>query len=219
MTRSTSKTLRASILMTLAPLALLAACGDDEATTDAKAECPEVVIVERPALPMHNEPQEEARRAVPKPAASAQVDKTPAPSIKLPPIDAPVHEPEPMEEDALHSSLEVVESVMATHVAARAPGGVSEAFSTDAGVLWAWVKIKNRAAPSRVTMVWRHEGKVRSKIDLQVGISSGWRTWSRKSIGKKDAGQWTVDVVAPDGTRLDRMRFEVEAPRELGMKM
>ena len=75
----------------------------------------------------------------------------------------------------------------------------------------AWGKVKNEEAPSQVTMVWRHEGKVRSRVTLDVGISSGWRTWSRKTIKAKDAGQWVVDVMAPDGTRLERVKFSVSA--------
>jgi hypothetical protein len=100
---------------------------------------------------------------------------------------------------------------VARSVKKRLPRDISKTFGADSGVLWAWVKVKNRAAPSKVTMVWRREGKVRSTVTLDVGVSSGWRTWSRKSIGPSDTGPWTVDVLTPDGKSIHRMKFQVEA--------
>lgn len=113
------------------------------------------------------------------------------------------------QEDALHSELEIVDDAVATGVVKREPVGVSAHFGDDEGMLWAWVQVRNLKAPSQVTMVWRHEGKVRSRVTLDVGVSPRWRTWSRKSVGAKDHGEWTVEVLSPAGETLRTLTFEV----------
>ena len=113
------------------------------------------------------------------------------------------------EREALHSELEIVDDAIATGVVKREPVGVSAHFGDDAGVLWAWVQVRNLKAPSQVTMVWRHEGEVRSRVTLDVGVSPRWRTWSRKSVGAKDHGEWTVEVLSPDGETLRTLKFEL----------
>lgn len=59
---------------------------------------------------------------------------------------------------------------------------------------------------------WRHNGSV-EKIgaEIQGGSKTGYRTWSRKQKFPIDAvGEWTVDVLTPQGQLLKRMHFRVE---------
>jgi len=109
-------------------------------------------------------------------------------------------------EDA-HSDLEVLSSTAAQNVVKRAPQGQATDFAE--GAVWAWVRVKNPGDASRVRMIWKHEGEVRSRVDLKVGTSGGWRTWSRKTMATADSGDWTVEVHAPDGELLDSIEFTV----------
>lgn len=63
-----------------------------------------------------------------------------------------------------------------------------------------------------VIFEWRH-GKLRERITAEIyGASkSGWRTWSRKQKFPDDAtGDWTVDVLTPEGQLIKRLSFQVD---------
>jgi len=120
-------------------------------------------------------------------------------------------QPKPGQLDSheVDGELGVVASAMALGVEKRVPLGVGSKFSADAEKIWAFIKVKNKNAPTKLRMVWKRHGKQRMAVDLRVGKSSGWRTWSYKRIAKQDAGKWTVDVLTQDGKTLHSMDFEV----------
>ena len=72
-----------------------------------------------------------------------------------------------------------------------------------------WDRIKNPGDKSQIRMFWKHDGRIKSRVDLDVGTSPGWRTWSRKTMTASDAGDWTVEVRTWDGRLLDTVEFEV----------
>ena len=110
----------------------------------------------------------------------------------------------------VEGKLGVIASAMALGVDKRTPLGVGSKFSTDSEKIWAFIKVKNKTAPTKLRMVWKRQGKQRMAIDLRVGKSSGWRTWSYKRIGKRDAGKWTVEVFTQEGEKIHTMAFEVQ---------
>ena len=112
-------------------------------------------------------------------------------------------------DDASTHRVSLVDKMTGTGVTARLLEGASERFSSSVGKVWAWVKVRNLGEPTQIKMVWRHEGKKKASVDLDVGKSSRWRTWSRKRVGAQSIGQWTVDVLGPDGELLDSMHFEI----------
>ena len=109
------------------------------------------------------------------------------------------------------SSLNLVELVVARNVTDREPEGAAERFPADAGTLWAFARISNAATPTPVSMVWKREGKERARLTVTVGKSRRWRTWTRKRVLPRDAGHWTVELVAADGRVLGTTSFELAA--------
>jgi hypothetical protein len=99
---------------------------------------------------------------------------------------------------------------MAVGVEKRTPLGVASEFTTDAEKVWAFIKVKNTNEPTKIRMVWKKDGKARMDVKLRVGKSKGWRTWSYRTIRKRDVGQWTVDVLTLEGDKLHTMKFEVK---------
>ncbi len=140
--------------------------------------------------------------AAPEPAPAA----SPAPAAEVPRVTA--RRPVLARSDG---ELAIVEGVFATGVEDRLPTGVASHFGQDVGKVWAWVRVKNSGAPTQIQMVWKHDGKVRSRMTLDVGTSSGWRTWSRKAIKARDVGRWTVEIQGPAGEVLDVMTFDISA--------
>ncbi len=107
------------------------------------------------------------------------------------------------------ADLAVLESALSTGVSDRVPTGVASSFGTDTDRVWAWVKVRNRQAPTTITMIWRKGETVRSRVTLDVGTSGRWRTWSRRRVGTRDIGAWSVEILDADGTLLDTLSFEV----------
>lgn len=72
--------------------------------------------------------------------------------------------------------------------------------------VYAWTRVTG-AAGTKVTHVWKRDGKEVWKAYLRIG-SKRWATNSRRKMTK--AGSWTVDVVAEDGTALASVSFTVQ---------
>lgn len=111
------------------------------------------------------------------------------------------------------SDLAVLKLSIAEDVKDRQPKNAGRSFERTDRPLWAWAQLRNEGPPTQITMVWKRGKKVRSKVELSVGSSSGWRTWSKKTLGPKDAGNWSVEVLDAAGQRLARKTFVV---RETG---
>jgi len=57
-----------------------------------------------------------------------------------------------------------------------------------------------------VEHVWRRDGVEVAHHYAPVGDEHGWQTWSRHRV---EAGDYTVDVMTPDGRRLAAKSFTV----------
>ena len=219
-----TRTLRRNVLMGIIGLTM-SACGltddvsdppsDPSPLTKTTTEVPDVVT--EPSTKMSREVtalKEELERLRDKLAVAENIAP---PTLQSTPKSQPSHgsaestgpKPGKLTTYKVKGDLGVVGSAMALGVDKRVPLGVSNSFSTDAGKVWAFIKVKNKTAPTKLRMVWKRDGKERMAIDLRVGKSSGWRTWSYKRMGKRDAGQWTVDVLSPEGETLHTMAFEI----------
>ncbi len=109
-----------------------------------------------------------------------------------------------------HSNLRLDDFAVATNVVKRVPQGVDDTFDVSEGTLWGYVKVRNTQTPTHVTMVWKRNGVLRTRIDVKVGTSPGWRTWSRQRIRpQRDAGRWTLEVFTADGDLLGARTFDV----------
>ncbi len=198
----------------VALVALLGACGDAKPTPAAR--CVEVINADAPATPVAAPARDEGAQArIDGPKAEALAEPVdvaePTRDLKVAKEAKALADPLP-EPTQAHSDLEVVELVMAQGIKGREPLGVAKRFDAGRQTLTAWAKISNKEAPSQIEMIWRYEGKVHSRVALEVGTSPSWRTWSRKTIDADQVGMWTVDVVAPDGSLLERARFKIDEP-------
>ncbi len=71
--------------------------------------------------------------------------------------------------------------------------------------VYAWSEIKG-ATGDHVEHVWTCNGKELARHSLTLGNSKRWRTWSHQKVS---AGSCHVEVLGPDGTRLQETTFEV----------
>ncbi len=79
------------------------------------------------------------------------------------------------------------------------------------------IRAPMRVAQS-VNFEWRHrdpstneETVERIGAEIHGGNNAGWRTWSRKQrFPENSLGEWTVDVLTPQGQLLKRLHFQVD---------
>ena len=179
----------------------------------------------------------EPARQAPEPQAVAAVEPTPSPRMRIEEADAgallaparpaapasvaalaPAPKPLPVThvvvrqpaKPVVTGSLHLRRAVLATSIEERTPKGIAKHFDLDVGTVFAFVEVANPGDPTALTMVWKKDGVEKSRIDLTLGHGKGWRTWSKKRIGKKDAGEWTVDVLLDNGVALKRLAFRVD---------
>jgi len=108
---------------------------------------------------------------------------------------------------ALAGDKVVVRDVVLTHnVAERMPTDSVDAFAADADVGYAFVRISNSGDPTQVKVVWSRNGVEQGAVPLNVGTSSGWRTWSSTNL---QPGNWRVQVVDANGGVLSQKDFSV----------
>ncbi|MFN3202416.1 MAG: DUF2914 domain-containing protein [Bradymonadia bacterium] len=109
-------------------------------------------------------------------------------------------------------AIKLVTLKMGTGVEKRRLKGENTAFRLpDEPTVHAYAVFNNRTGPAQqVRMVWYKDGKRKWAVDLNVGKSSRWRTWSRSTMKRvSQMGNWEVKVFDEDGVELGSTTFEV----------
>lgn len=150
-----------------------------------------------PAEPASEEPAEP--RAVPE-SKAAEPPKTLEPSATPGRADFSVPE---------DATFGLVAMAVGTGVADRKPVGTGDTFGLSAGTLTGWAEVRNKDAETEVTMVWRRDGEEKARTAVKVGVSPGWRTWTRKRLGKRGAGAWELEIFSADDASLGKVAFQV----------
>jgi hypothetical protein len=110
--------------------------------------------------------------------------------------------------DLTQSSLTLRSIAAGTDVQDRRLVGESTTFQTGAPV-WVHIAVRNTGPEDQVKMVWLLEGDAVWAMDLDVGTSAGWRTWTRMRMPATRTGQWTVEVHDTDGRLMGDVMFDV----------
>lgn len=96
-----------------------------------------------------------------------------------------------------------------TDVQDRQVVGADSAFAASVGQVYCFTHITGAQDTVTVSHIWYHEGDEMAKVDLTVR-SNSWRTWSSKNIMESWTGQWSVDVLGPNGDIIATESFTVE---------
>jgi hypothetical protein len=87
---------------------------------------------------------------------------------------------------------------------------ISNRFPSDVGQVNAFVRIKNSGAPTTATMVWKYGTKEQFRIDLKIGTSPTWRSWSRMTMSAHKKGGWMVEILDEDGVPVGGIPFQID---------
>ena len=89
-------------------------------------------------------------------------------------------------------------------------------FPSDVGKLYCITKIAGALNPTSVTHVWYFGAEERWRVNLAVK-SASWRTYSSKIIRPQETGDWSVEILGPQGETLGLYKFIIySAPGHTG---
>ena len=91
----------------------------------------------------------------------------------------------------------------------RLPVQPATSYGTPPERLFCYTVFDNPEAKATVTHVWRRGKRLVSKVELEVGKSSRWRTWSRQRTRPHWIGPWSCEVLDADGHRLGLAEFVI----------
>jgi hypothetical protein len=107
---------------------------------------------------------------------------------------------------AAAAELVVRDFVLAHGIVGREPTNETASFTTHDKKAFAFARINNTGGSTAVNIVWRHEGKQHGSVWLNVGDSTGWRTWSSANL---KPGNWNVALIDAGGSVLVQRSFIV----------
>lgn len=101
----------------------------------------------------------------------------------------------------------VIRDFVLTHgIYEREPVGNTDAFANGDERGYAFARINNDGTPTQVSFVWEYDDQVHATIDMNVGASPGWRTWSSVALRP---GNWRVKLVDQNGVIMAERNFTV----------
>jgi hypothetical protein len=109
--------------------------------------------------------------------------------------------------EAAPAPLILRDFVLTRGVEAREPVDRAESFRTTDERAYAFLRIANDGPATDLEVVWRYEGTVHGTVELSIGSSPGWRTWSSANL---KPGDWTVEIRDAEGLVLARRGFTVD---------
>lgn len=160
------------------------------------------------------------------PGAGAGMDPRPTntnPSGQTPDATAPGTPPHPHPIDAQSDlwnrpgttiwpspgGLRLVELSVGTGLEEKLPVGIASHYQQVPEILFCYTVFENPGPDQTVTHVWRRSGRLVSRVELEVGKSPKWRTWSKQRVAPHWRGVWSCEVLSPDGTQLGLHVFQV----------
>lgn len=107
---------------------------------------------------------------------------------------------------AADNGLVVRDFVLTNAIVGREPTDEASGFTVHDEKAFAFARINNTGSPTAVNIVWHYEGTQHGSVWLNVGTSSGWRTWSSANL---KPGNWSVSLVDSEGSVLVQRSFTV----------
>ncbi len=101
-------------------------------------------------------------------------------------------------------ALVIRDFVLSRGINEREPVDITYSFLSSDKRAYAFLRINNLGAPTNVSVVWHYEDRIHAAIELEIGTSPGWRTWSSANLRP---GWWRVELLDHEGLVLAEHSF------------
>jgi hypothetical protein len=148
--------------------------------------------------------------ALPSPDGGAD---RPEPSRAVPGANAPLVSPTEADEGpgtwiaTTDGTVRLLELAVGTGVEDRTPVDVRERYAEIPDMLYCYSAVDSRESDAAITHVWRRDGMLVSRVELEIGKSPRWKTWSKQKTQRHWKGLWSCETLGPDGRHLGVTRF------------
>jgi len=106
----------------------------------------------------------------------------------------------------MEDTLYVKSAVLAKNVVEREPVDIVQSYDLADDEAWCFARIFNSEGLLPITFKWYHEDSLYTQIDVKIGESKSWRTYSNVQLKE---GPWRVEIIGPDNNLLKEIRFNV----------
>ena len=106
------------------------------------------------------------------------------------------------------ATVSVVESVICRNIVDHNPSEPGESFDKEAAKLYCFSRMASDAK-TEIKHIWYKNDIAVADISLNIGVSTGWRTFSSKNIRPIDTGKWKVDIVDASNKVLSSNSFVI----------
>lgn len=117
-----------------------------------------------------------------------------------------IYEPEI---DNIESIISVLSMTVGTGIINRRIENPDSLFSVDTKRIYCLTGIHNQNDSKVIYHKWYQEGRLRSKVKLELERSNLWRTWSYITIKGQETGNWQIVVEDTSGIRYDSLSFKI----------
>jgi len=108
-----------------------------------------------------------------------------------------------------HSGPKLLEVAVGTGLEDKSPTDVQLHYDAVPELLYCYTLFENPAPETTITHVWRRGTRLVSRVELEVGNSPKWKTWSKQRTQPHWTGTWSCEVLGPDGQQLGSTAFQV----------
>ncbi len=105
--------------------------------------------------------------------------------------------------------LKLVELVVGTSLEEKLPTDIQTHYPVPPEILYCYSVFENPEPDATVTHVWRRGSRLVSRVELEVGRSPKWRTWSKQRTQPHWTGLWSCEVLGQDGQQLGLTVFQI----------
>ena len=111
--------------------------------------------------------------------------------------------------DNPESKISVLSMTVGTGIINRRIENPDSLFSVDTKRIYCLTGINNKNDSKVIYHKWYQEGRLRSKVKLELERSNLWRTWSYITIKGQKTGNWQIVVEDTSGIRYDSLSFQI----------
>lgn len=108
--------------------------------------------------------------------------------------------------EARESDVTIVEARICEGIIEREPVAPGDVFPSDINELYCFSRVKSDEN-TEIKHIWYCNGEPVAEVPLNIGASSGWRTFSSKNISTLDKGNWKVEIVTAGGDPVKTIQF------------